>query len=145
MKAYPPWFYPVLITCLLLLFISGLLLIPTVFEMRLEWDVPWRLSGSERLITTAVHTLTSYLVIMAVGALSIIHIKAGLKQRKNHYSGLVVLSLMLLLMLTGIGVFYLSLPNWVVFISLVHLVLALMVILMFLFHAFRKKAKRVIE
>ncbi len=44
--------------------------------MRFEWDVLWQLSGGDRLVTMAGHSLSSYLM---VGTLSAIHMRASIR------------------------------------------------------------------
>ena len=134
MKAYPTWFYISLLIALFGLAISGLLLIPTSLEMRFEWDVFWRLSGEQRLVSVAIHTTLSYLILVKIGALSRVHMQAGLKNKRNRISGISLIILFTLLALTGVGLFYLGEESWILPTSSLHIFAGIALIGVFTSH-----------
>ena len=106
MKGYPAYFRNFIYFVLVTLSVSGVLLIPSALEMRLEWSAPWSLSGEPRIAFHAAHATAAFLALFIIGALWVIHIRAGLARRKNHYSGIAMVVLMALLLLSGIGLYY---------------------------------------
>lgn len=128
MKAYPSWFLPVLLTSIIVLIVSGLLLIPTTLEMRFMQNVSWRLSGSLRLIDVATHTSVSYLIMMIIGALGMIHMRAGWRKQQNHISGILLLSVFVILLLSGLGLLYFGEESWILTASVAHIAAGVMII-----------------
>lgn len=106
MKGYPGYFRNFVYLVIVTLTISGLAIIPSALEMRLEWNVPWALSGDSRVALHALHAVASFLALFIIGALWVIHIRAGWKRRTNHRSGSTMLLLFAALFLSGIGLYY---------------------------------------
>ena len=121
MKAYPSWFLPLLLTTITVLIVSGLLLIPTTLEMRFMQNMSWRLSGSLRLMDVATHTSVSYLMMMLIGALAMIHMRAGWRKQHNHISGVLLLTVFLILLLSGLGLLYFGEESWILTASVAHI------------------------
>jgi heme A synthase len=142
MKAYPNWFYPLLLISLLTLIVTGLLLIPTTLTMRFEWDIFWQLSGSDRLATVASHTITSYLILVMVGALSTIHMRAGVRSQKNQHSGFSLITIFAILTLTGIGLFYLADESLILLVSAIHIVIGVLLLGVFIVHFSNNRVKK---
>ena len=134
MKGYGVTFRRLTLATLAGLLLSGVLLIPTMLYMRMEFDVPWRLPGDARLWTVAAHTTLSYLVLGISGALWVVHMRAGWRMRRNHYSGSAMVACMALLALTGAGILYLGNERLALGASGVHTVLGLLATLLFLYH-----------
>ena len=108
MKGYPRAFAGVLYTTLLALLVSGLLLAPTTLDLRFELSMPWRLAGSDRVLTAALHVGMSYLLLMLFGAVTQLHVRMGLRRRSNRFAGWSLISLLLVLSVSGVAVFYLG-------------------------------------
>lgn len=134
MKAYPRWFYHLLLLSLFVLLITGFLLIPTTLDMRFEYDVIWRLEHSQRLITVATHTTVSYFLIAFLGALFTVHMRSGLKRRQSLITGIGLASSFLLLLLTGIGLFYFGNESLILLSSTLHILIGLMSLVLFTGH-----------
>lgn len=134
MKGYAPGFRRLVIGTVLVLIASGLLLAPTTLDMRLQWPVPWRLPGEARLWTAALHTLTSYLMLCLLGILWMVHMRAGWHRKRNHWSGIAMVTLMSALTLTGVGIFYFGEARASIVASTMHLGLGLGVPFLFLYH-----------
>jgi heme A synthase len=143
-KGYGSWFYSSLLLSLFVISLTGLLLIPTLLDMRFEQDLLWRLSSPDRQITVALHTLFSYLILIMIGALYPIHIRSGIKTKRNNRTGISLVSLFALLLLSGIGLFYLGSENWILAASATHTIAGLSVTVMFTLHfLIRKRLKSV--
>lgn len=108
MRGYPAWFYRLLLVVAAILVLSGLLLIPAALEMRLEWEVPWRLQGDAQIGAAALHALMSFLMVMVVGALWSVHMRAGWRHKRNHRSGVLMAGMMLMLLLSAVAIYYLA-------------------------------------
>jgi heme A synthase len=145
MRGYPKWFYKYLMLLYVALFISGLLLIPTMLEVMLSWDIPWRLSADQRILTAALHTTFGFLTFMFMGALWTIHMREGWRKNKNKKSGLGLIAILFLLLLSAIGIYYLSDDQSLTIASIIHTVLGISILLFFIQHAFfyANKAKTI--
>lgn len=139
MKAYPKWFYVCLISSLLIIVVSGCLLIPTSLVMRFEQNVVWRLAYSQQVVTVAMHTTFSYLILALIGALSTIHMRAGVKTKKNYRTGFSLVALFVVLLLSGIGLLYLGDEDWIVTASALHSGVGLSLLVILLLHYFNRK------
>ena len=117
-----------------MLFISGCLLAPTTLDFRLQYDMPWRLSGDARIMTVSLHVFVSFLIVMALGAIWHLHMRIGLRKGKNVYSGLFLVGSLLVLTLTGVGVLYFGNERMSVFSSLSHLAAGLLLMALFIYH-----------
>lgn len=137
MRGYPGWFYRLLLLVATILVVSGLLLIPTALEMRLEWEVPWRLQGDAQIGTAALHALMSFLMMVVVGALWSVHMRVGWRHRNNHRSGLMISGMMLLLLLSAVGIYYLADDALALDASLIHMVIGASLPFFLLYHIIR--------
>lgn len=108
MNGYPRGFLPLLLGTLLLMFASGLLLAPTTLALRLDWSVAWRLPGTGRVAVAALHAAGGFVLMLLVGALWSIHMRARWHRRPQRTSGLLLGGLILLLALTAVAVYYLG-------------------------------------
>ena len=122
MKGYVRGFPKVLWTSLAVLLLSGVVLVPGALELRADMDVPWRLPGGTRLVTAAVHALAAFAFCGVLGSLAVIHMRAGWRRKKNRGSGGTLASFMVLLALTGWGIYYAG-ERYAPFVSIAHLVL----------------------
>ena len=127
MNGYPRGFLSVLWFLLAALFVTGLLLVPSMLATRLEWEVAWRPSSDARLWTAATHGFFAYGIVFVLGALATLHMRAGFRSRRNMMTGLMLLSGFLALMLTALGIYYLGDQALSVWASVIHLGLGLLV------------------
>lgn len=121
MKAYPRYFLPLLWTGLSVLVISGLLLAPGIFELRLQWEVPWSLPGGSRTLVAALHGLCAMMILVVIGALLPLHVQSGLKAARNFVTGIILLTALATLALTGWAIYYVVNEDLSAFASLLHL------------------------
>ena len=108
MKGYPGWFLRTLVAALLLVFVTGLLLAPTTLALRGELDLPWRLPGSGRVLTAALHAAGSFALLLLMGALWSVHMRSGWRRRRQRASGLVLGLMLLVLAASAVAVYYLG-------------------------------------
>ena len=136
LSSYPRGFHPALLLTLLLLLLSGLLLLPGMLQMRLDLslDPGWRASGAARLFIAALHALAGFVTIGLVGALAIVHMRMGWRRRLNHVSGIALLSLVVLMLLSTVGIYYAGDEAWSMGSSLVHIVAAILATALFAWH-----------
>lgn len=134
MKGYPRWFYTMLLCLMAALFVSGGMLIPTVLEFKLEYEIPWRLESEQLVPVTALHAALSFAMLTILGALWSIHIRSGWRRKKNLYSGLTLLLAMLLLTLSAIGIYYLGDGDASIASSILHSVIGVLTLVVFFIH-----------
>lgn len=142
MTAYPRYFLPLLWTGLGLLVLSGLLLAPGLFELRLEWDVPWNLPRGSRTVVAALHGLCAMLLLILVGALLPMHVRAGLKRALNFASGILLLSALTTLAVSGWAIYYVANEKLSTFASLLHLSAGLLSLVPLVIHAVQGRRLR---
>jgi len=106
LAGYPGWFSGGLNLLLLAIFGSGLILLPPMLEMRLEWESPVHLDSGTRVIATICHTGAGFLVLALTGALLAVHVRIGWRRRLNRTSGVALLALLTGLLLSSIGILY---------------------------------------
>jgi hypothetical protein len=134
MKGYPRWFYSGLLLVMAVLFASGCLLIPTVFELKLEWEMPWRLPAGQHVAVAAIHATVSFVVLGMIGALWSVHMRSGWRRKRNLHTGLVLLGTMLLLALSAVGIYYLGDGDASMAASVLHLAVGIMAALLIVAH-----------
>ncbi|MBU0917033.1 MAG: hypothetical protein KKD97_11855 [Gammaproteobacteria bacterium] len=103
--------------------------------MRAEVDVPWHLDGSQRVGVAAWHALSAMFGTWVVGALWTVHMRAGWRRKLQRVSGAVLVCLLSMLAGSALGIYYLG-DEWLsVLAAWVHLVVGLVVVLPFAWHA----------
>ncbi len=134
LKGYPKWFYHLLIIVLLTVTSSGLLMVPTLLEFKLDVDVAWRLSGTSRIWAAALHTLIGWLLLMQTGALWQAHMRSGWRKKLNRVSGASTALVLLLLAFTAGGLFYLGHEGALNAVAIAHTLLGLLMVGFAMFH-----------
>ena len=134
MKGYPRWFVPLLITAAIIVFMSGLLLAPSFTDRVWQLELGWRASGAIRILTSASHVMTGFIIVACLGALLPIHIRAGWARRVNHLSGLLCVVALLVLAVGGVGVLYLGDETLIAVNSTAHFALGLLFFLVATVH-----------
>ena len=141
MKEYPKFFKSFTIISLLLTFLSGCLLIPTMLDLRLEWDMAWRLSLAARVGTAAIHLIVGILSLMILGACWPIHIRKGWRMKKNHISGVSLVAALFLLGLTSVGIYYFGDETYSLLSSISHTILGIILFVFTIYHVTLGKRK----
>ncbi len=134
LNGYPDGFFYLLLAAMFACSLSGIAMYPWVMEFKLEWELDFNLPGSLRLGIVSTHTLAASVLLMLLGALWQVHIRAGWRRRENHFSGIFMALALLLLMLTGIGLYYLSSSDSQLVASVLHSLLGLGLSLSFVWH-----------
>ncbi len=142
MKGYPRWFTPLLVGGSTLLYASGCLLAPTTLEMRAAWAPAWRLAATARLGMAAAHAVLGLLLLLALGALWSVHMRAGWRKRHQRTSGLLLGLAFLWLAATAVGVYYLADEALANAAGLTHLGVGLAALLPFAWHAITGHRRR---
>lgn len=141
LSSYPHWFFSVMLVILLVLLASGLLLLPPMLEMRMEWESPLHVSGDWRLAGAALHSTSAFLSMILLGALSIVHMRMGWRRHLNRISGVGLLILFSVSLLTAIGMFYFGDADLSRVASILHTITGLVIVLLFCWHL--EKGRRI--
>ena len=135
MKGYPVWFTRRFLVFLgLSLFSTGLLLLPTVIDLKLMIDVPWKLLTGQRKFVVFVHVLIGFCVIFIMGSLWSIHFRRHWK--KKNKSGISLIVIVFLLMITSVLILYIGDKLISDYSSIVHGTLGLLLPVMFSIHMY---------
>ena len=135
MRGYPGWFYPALLLTVFVLMLTGGLLTPTLLDLRLEWDMPWRLEGDGQIVVAELHAAVSFWMLTMLGSLWNIHMRAGWRHRQHWRSGVAMALLMLILLFTAIGIYYLADEQMAMISAALHLGAGALVLVLFVYHA----------
>jgi hypothetical protein len=106
MKDYPRGFLPTLLGVFTVTWATGLLLGPTTLALRAQWELPWRLGGTGRLGTAALHVAAAFVLLFLAGALWSLHMRQGWHRRRRRGSGGALAGILALLALSALGVSY---------------------------------------
>jgi hypothetical protein len=134
-RGYPGWFYSALLLTMFILILTGGLLTPTLLDLRLEWDMPWRLEGNGQIAVAALHAAVSFWMLTMLGSLWNIHMRAGWRHRQHWRSGVAMALLMLFLLVTAMGIYYLADEQLAMVSAVSHLVAGTLVFMLFVYHA----------
>jgi cation transport ATPase len=124
-----------------LLLASGLLLVPGMLALRLEWDIPDAWIGP-RSWYAAAHGMLAFIALLFMGALLAIHVRHGLRQKHSRGSGLTLLFVLPLPVLTGWGIYYIASEHWATGISIVHATTALLIAIPLAAHALAARKRQ---
>lgn len=137
MKGYPKWFSVTMITSLMsLLMITGYLLAPTTLELKLQWEVPWRLTVEHRTYMAAAHAVMALVIFSLMGSLWTLHMRQEWRRGNSRLSGVGMVVSLLLLGLTGVGIYYFGNEKLSQLSSLSHLGLGVLLTLVYFGHVF---------
>lgn len=141
MKGYPKHFLRALLAALLFLLLTGLLLAPETLFLKGEIEVPWRLSGTARIVTAALHAAGAFIAAAFVGALWSVHMRAGWRKKKQRASGSLLAANMVLLCITAVGIYYLGDDGLGPLAALAHLGLGVALVPPFAWHWVKGRRK----
>ena len=137
MKGYPRRFYHCLMAAFAGVGASGLVLTPTTLLLRFDTSLAWRIASESLVFVAALHAAFGFIASWIFGALWTVHIRAGWRQRRQTGSGLTLVSALLGLILTGVGIYYLASDAWANAAAGLHVVLGLAGIAVFTWHAWK--------
>ncbi|MFZ3230217.1 MAG: hypothetical protein WA160_08430 [Pseudobdellovibrio sp.] len=143
MKGYPKWFTANLISVVgMVLFFSGLLLMPTVAELRLQLNVPWRMANENRIVLAGIHVLVGFVVVAIMGALWSIHMRHEWRKKRNQLTGIILSGALFILIISGVGIFYFGNENLTMMSSLTHSAFGVLVFFIYIWHIKARTADR---
>jgi hypothetical protein len=142
LKGYPTWFHASLLAVLGALLATGLLLIPSMLEMRLDWPSPVRLAGDARQTSAIAHSIAGFLTAAALGSLATLHARIGWRSRRSRTSGLLMLCLFAVLLCTAVAIYYVGDPDWGGYSSLAHAAAGLAGAMVFVGHLVSSRRQR---
>lgn len=105
-QGYPVSFMPILGLVGVSLLTTGILLIPLLLTMQMELDLPWYPSGWIRNLITGTHVLSGFLLVFLLGAVAIVHIRAGWLRGEKRLSGTFATGMITLLAVTAVLLLY---------------------------------------
>lgn len=142
MPAYPRGFLTTLWFTLVLVFVTGIVLIPGALELRLDLAVPARLPGGSRIVAAAAHALGAFLLLVVIGALIPLHIRSGLRRRTSIVTGITLLALLAILAISALAIYYVSAETLSAWSSVVHLIAGLAMAVPLTVHAVKGRRIR---
>jgi len=131
---YPRYFYPLLVLAFVALGASGVLLLPHMLTMRMDWDAPFQVAGDVRLASAAVHCAVAFVAVFLLGELASLHIRSGWRRRRNLASGATLVALFVSLCLSAVGVYYFGDENLSRWSSMIHSAAGLLLVVVVLWH-----------
>ncbi|MGC8696934.1 MAG: hypothetical protein ACP5Q0_00555 [Halothiobacillus sp.] len=137
-QGYPGWFAPALVGLLLIALTTGLALVPLMLTFQWEIDLPWTPSGITRTLITAAHVLGGLLLLVWVGAVWLVHARAGWLRQERRISGGGMLLLITLLLLTAPLLLYVSFEPSLPWIATSHTVAGLLLPALLAAHLIRR-------
>ena len=151
MNGYPKGFFPLLMATTVLIFVSGLLLIPSFLSFRMQFDhawVDWLMTlpithGALRVTITSLHVFLGWAMIWFIGSLWTIHMRTHWRRNENRASGLSFMVFWIILILSGLAIFYVSHEDLSQFSSLLHVLLGLAMPIALYIH--RRKGKKSLQ
>ncbi|WP_319557618.1 hypothetical protein [Thiomicrorhabdus sp.] len=148
MNGYPKGFLIFVTAFLIALWLSGILLLPSVAVFRLEWDYDWLMdlpfsSGDLRHTITTLHAIFAWSFTAMVGAIWTIHMRGHWRRRENRFSGGLFSFLWIALFISALGIYYFGDPDNSLYSSLIHSAVGLMIPLMLWQH--KRSGKKAVE
>jgi len=119
-QGYPAAFAPLLISAAATVLLTGLALVPQLLTFQWEWDMPWTPSGLMRILLTASHVLGGFLLVALVGAVWIVHARAGWLRQERRVSGSGLLLSITILTITAPLLLYVSHETSLTWIATLH-------------------------
>ena len=141
-QGYPAAFAPLLVGGGATVLFTGLALVPQLMAFQWEWDIPWTPSGLMRILLTASHVLSGFLLIALVGAVWLVHARAGWLRQERHVSGSGLLLAIMMLTVTAPLLLYVSHETSLIWIATVHAVIGGLFPIILLRHVLRRKRRR---
>jgi hypothetical protein len=142
LAGYPRWFFAALMAVMAGLLCSGIALLPSMLQMRLDMDTPWRIEGGSRMLAAVSHCATSFMLIGLIGALLAIHVRIGWRRQLNRISGTLLLALVVILLASSLGIYYLGDEFWSRVCSISHTGAGLLAVLLLVWHVLNGRRLR---
>ena len=141
-QGYPASFAPLLMAGLALVLATGLALVPLLLVFQWEWwDFPWKPSGLTRIVLTASHVVSGFLVLALIGAVWTVHARAGWLRQERHISGTGLLMAVGILTVTAPLLLYVSHEESLTWIATAHTAIGGLLPLILLGHALQRRKR----
>jgi len=124
-KAYPQGFLRVFWWVLGLLALSGVALLPNMMQVRFDWDVPFQFPLGSHVWIASLHALFAFATLALFGSLIPIHVRNGLRAKRQLKTGIALLVIAVGLPLTALGIYYLGNDTLSSVASAMHVVIGL--------------------
>jgi len=134
LSGYPNEFYWAQIFATLAVWLSGLWLLPSALEFKLQYEVDWALPLETRLPAVISHVVAAFFLLFLLGALWFGHMRAGWRKRLNRTSGAALAVMFAVLAGTGVALYYAGSETGQLFNSVVHSVVGMALLLIFVVH-----------
>lgn len=122
-------------TVIAVVFFTGVALLPSMLDMRLDIEMSWRIGGGTRLFAAASHCAAGFVLVGMVGALFAIHVRIGWRRGLNRISGTTLLALMMILLASVLGIYYLGDERLSRASSITHTSAGLLTVLVMVWHS----------
>jgi len=134
MKGYPHWTLRALVGTTVAIAATGLLLTPGTLVTRAEMDLAWMLPATGRLVTASLHATAGFTLMLFIGALWSIHMRAGWRKGRRRASGLMLALTMPALALSAVGLYYFGDETLAAWAAYVHLAFSAIMVGLFVWH-----------
>jgi cation transport ATPase len=129
MKGYPKIFSRLMLLAFLILLGSGFALLPNLLVFKWDIELDSTFEGATRMKIAAAHLGAALACVWFVGAMWPVHIRSGMRRRKNRVSGFLMIAVLLALSASGIAFYYLGDETWQKYNSGVHVAAAALLVL----------------
>lgn len=134
MKGYPKYFSRLMLLAFVILLGSGLALMPNLLVFKWDIDLEFSFEGATRLKIAAAHLSAALACIWFAGAMWPVHIRSGLRRRKNRLSGFLMIAALLSLVASGVCSYYLGDETYQKYNSAVHVASGILIMLAVIVH-----------
>lgn len=145
LKGYPRWFHAALLAVLGALLATGMVLVPSMLEMRTDWPSPVHVDGNARQTSAILHSVAGFFAVAALGSLVTLHVRIGWRAARGRVSGVLMLSCFTVLLGTAVVIYYAGDPDWSRYSSLVHTSTGLALAAAFVWHLVSGRRHRLID
>ncbi|OYY56346.1 MAG: hypothetical protein B7Y53_02015 [Halothiobacillus sp. 28-55-5] len=141
-QGYPSWFAPTLMGVFAWVLFTGLAMWPLLLTFQWELELPWTPSGIARTLITAAHVLGGLLLLILIGAVWLVHARAGWLRQERRISGTGMLMLTGMLLLSAPLILYVSFEPALPWITTSHAVAGLMLPVLLIVHLISRRSRR---
>jgi hypothetical protein len=145
MKGFPKGFYTCLVCAFLALCLTGFMLIPNMLDIHFSVSMAKQWPSIWLQTLLKMHGGLAFLGALLLGALLSVHVRIGLYKKQKMVSGIILILVLFLLILSGWGIHYLG-NQWLLMLaSASHTALGAVMVFVFFWHVFYGRFKRVLN
>ncbi|HQT43960.1 MAG TPA: hypothetical protein PLD79_08150 [Halothiobacillus sp.] len=138
-QGYPVFFAPLLMGGFAVSIATGLAMVPLLLTFQWGLDLPWTPSGLTRTALTAVHVGGGLLLISLIGAVWMVHARAGWLRQERQISGVGMLLMIGLLLLSTPLILYVSFEPSLPWMTTAHTLAGLLLPVLLGIHVIRRR------